>query len=230
MELKPGLRWLIYGRSGSGKTQEAIGVLSLYKRLETPPYIVLISPNAQNDDTWKAAQEEWKGMGMEELVDSHFHDYDNDVRSMLSSMLDRRNGMSEGDERDVLLMIDDLGEDHTLNRTYINNPVRQIAIRSRHLKITMIMLYQSVAETMPILSKNAEIIVAKRITDLVDLKSFHRRFMGDYTPDEFRRATTACWREPFDSMVIDRTGQETKLYRNFEEPVVIKEDTSLDLT
>lgn len=229
MELKPGLRWLIYGRSGSGKTQEAIGVLSLYKRLTPPPYVILLSPNAQSDVTWAKSQEEWKGLGMDEMVDTHFHEYDDDVKSMLGTMMDRRNGMEEGDERDILLMLDDLGEDHTINRTYINNPVRQIAIRSRHLKITMIVLYQSLSETMPILAKNAEVIVAKKITDIADLKSFRTRFLGDHSQDEFRRLCNACWREPYDSMIIDRTGQTTKIFRNFEESVSVKQETDIIL-
>jgi len=222
------MRWLIYGRSGSGKTQEAINILSLYKRLTPPPFVILLSPNAYSDDTWAEAQEKWKGLGMDELVDTHFHDYDSDVKEMLGSMVDRRN-TTEDEERDVLLMLDDLGEDHTINRTYINNPVRQIAIRSRHLKITLMVLYQAVSETLPILAKNADIIVAKRITDIEDLKTFRRKFLGSYSPEEFRRVCVACWRDPYDSMVIQRDKADILIFRNFEEPVVVKQETNIVL-
>ncbi len=180
------------------------------------------------DPAWVEAEKEWASFGKGSLIDSHFHDYSPDVRDTLTAVCDVRNSGEEA--RDMLLMLDDLGEDHTLNMARINNPVRKIAIRSRHLKITMMVLYQSMSETMSILAKNADVIVAKKILDLADLKSFHRKFLGDYTTEEFKRATRACWREPFDSMIIDRTGQDTKLFRNFEEPVVIKETTTMSLT
>lgn len=229
MELRPGLRWLFYGRSGSGKTTEAIKVISLYKRLPEPPFVMLISPDAHTDDAWTVAEQEWKSLGMGELVDAHFHEYSPNTRDMLTSICDRRTRAEEGTERDLVLMLDDLGEDHTLNMTRLNNPVRKIAIRAPHLKITMIVLYQSVSETMNILAKNADIIVAKKILDLTDLKVFHKKFLGQFTMEEFKKAARECWINPFDSMVIDRTSQEVKIFRNFEEPVIIREKTIMEL-
>ena len=228
-EITFGMRWVFYGPSGSGKTYTAIEVLSLHKRLKEHPIVLLISPNAGSDETWKEATKAWSSIADSDLVDEHYTSLSEDVKSLLSGLIDRRSDDDDDDteHKPIVLMIDDLGEDHTINMNRINNPIRTLAISARHLKISLMMLYQSVSGTLNVLAKNADVIVAKKITNLNDLKLFHKLYLGSYTPEEFRGICRRSWLEPYDSLVIDRTTPGvTKIFRNFEDEIHVKEEVN----
>ena len=221
-ELKHGQGWVIIGRKGYGKTWTAIQILGLYARLRPRPKVILISPNAASDDTWKTLLKQWKRKMRRPLVDKHFDSYNDDVKSFLFRLIDRR---TEDEEPEPLvIMADDLQEEHTINRSWINNPFRPIIISGRHLKMTVLMLYQTVNRVNDALAENAEVIVTKQLGGQ-ERERFRVKFLEDYTKDEFRRVCDFCFREDHDSLVIDRTHITTIfLWRNFTEKVTVKQD------
>jgi ABC-type dipeptide/oligopeptide/nickel transport system ATPase component len=228
LKLAFGQRWVFYGRSGTGKTYTAIQILSLFRRMKPRPQVILISPNATTDKTWKKASRSWRGKTGSKLVDKHYTGLTPKVKDYLNRIMHRRNKPGER-KKPLVLMVDDMGEDHTINRTYIDNPIRELAIRSRHLGITLMMLYQSVSETLKVLSTNADVIVAKELGG-VQRELLRKMYLEDVSKEEFRTLANECWREPWDTMVIDRT-KPPKIYtwRNFDERIQIEEDID-DLT
>jgi len=227
-KLTHGQRWVFYGRSGTGKTYTAVQVLSLFTKLRPKPTVILISPNAASDKTWKEAVSSWATKSRGRLVTKYFQTLSPDVASYITRLITRRKRSNKG--KPYLFMVDDLGEDHTINRTWINNPIRELAISSRHLKMSIMMLYQSVAETLRPLATNADVIVAKEMGG-VERELLRKMYLEDYSKEEFRNVCDEAWREPYDTLVIDRTATpRVRLWRNFEEPIEFKEDLSEVLT
>lgn len=211
---------MFYGRSGTGKTYTAVQILSLMRRMNPKPYVILVSPNAETDPTWKQATKEWGKTGRKKIVDRHFSAYTPEVKSFIKRVIDRQK------RKPVILMVDDLGEDHTIKMTYIDNPLRKIAISSRHIKITLMMLYQDVSETLRIIATNADVIVAKQMGG-VQREKFRKLYLEDFTKEEFEEACAKCWTEKWDSLVVDRTNpQNIRIWRNFEMEIKIRQDVS----
>ena len=218
--LKPGQRWVFYGRSGSGKTYTAVQILSLIKRTRPKPYVILVSPTAATDVTWKAALKEWRAKRRKNIVDRHLTAYTPDVKEYLMRVIQRE------ERKPIVLMMDDMGEDHTINRTWVDNPIREIAIKSRHVKITLLMLYQSVSETLKIIGTNADVIVSKKLGP-AQRELFRKMYLEDYSAEEFRRVCDTAWRDKWDSLVVDRTDmQHVRIWRNFTQEIHIRQDTS----
>jgi hypothetical protein len=222
--LKHGQGWIILGQRGSGKTWTAIQILGMYARLRPRPKVILISPNAASDDTWTQLLREWKRRMRRPLVDKHFDTYNDDVKAFLFRLIDRR---TEGDDPSpTAIMADDLQEDHTVNRSWKNNPLRKIIISGRHLKFTLLSLYQTAGAINSAFAINAEVIVSKALGNS-EREKFRMLFLEDYSREEFRRVCDFCFRERFDSLVIDRTNPPCViLWRNFTEKVNIKQDIS----
>lgn len=220
--LAHGQRWVIYGRSGTGKTYTAVQLLSLYTRIKPKPYVILISPNAATDVTWKTASSEWSKRSRKPLVNKHFTSLTPEV----SRYLIRKMKASVRTKRPVFLMVDDLGQDHTINRTWIDNPMRHISISARHMNWSVCMLYQSVDDTLKPLAVNADVIVSKELGG-VQREKLRRMYLEDYTKEEFGEACDTAWRERYDTLIIDRThAPDVRLWRNFNEEIKVRQDTS----
>jgi hypothetical protein len=116
-------------------------------------------------------------------------------------------------------MFDDAGADHRLNRTYINNPFRKIAIHGNHNNITLIINYQHVSQCLTPLMHNADIIVSKRLLNK-EFKLFYQNYMQDISFDKFMTVAGRCWDDRYDSMVISRLNMDTQVFRNWTERVM----------
>jgi len=206
-------------------------MISLYRRAIEDLMVLLISPNALTDETWIKAQREWESLGRGELVDQHYPELNEDIKSLLNTLLIRRMEEEGSDSRPILVAIDDHESDWKINGTRINNPVKQMAIGCRHQNLILFMAYQTAGGILKLLAKNADMIVVQRTENLDDLKRLHKDFLGSLTRDQFIQATQRCWIDPYDTMVIDKSvAGRTKIFRNFELPeVVVKQRIDFSL-
>lgn len=158
------------------------------------------------------------------MIDKHFTALTPEVKGYLNRIIMRKqNGKLK---KPYLLMIDDLGEDHTINRTWMDNPIRELAIRSRNLKFSVMMLYQSVSETLKPLATNADVICAKEMGG-VQRELMRKMYAEDLTKEEWKTLCDECWREPWDTLIIDRTPiPRVVFWRNFNERIEVRQDVS----
>ena len=201
---------MLFGRSGSGKTVESVRLVAKYKMMTPEPIVVLISPTAMTDPVWLQAGNEFREHTGRHMVDKHFESMDDTVATIVSNIVNNK----ATEETPYLVMFDDAGADHRLNRTYINNPFRKISIHGNHNHITLIINYQNVSMCLNALMHNADIVVAKKLLN-EEFKLFYKQYMQDVSLEKFMSIAGQCWDGRYDALVIKRYDMEVEVYQNW---------------
>ncbi|MCK4501150.1 hypothetical protein KAU11_11685 [Candidatus Babeliales bacterium] len=237
-EFEPGQRIVIYGETGMGKTYTFTQMLGKIRETIPNMIVCLIAPNYEEDKTYEKAREEYKRVSHGgNLIDIHYATYNDQAKSFLNGIIDRRRNQrsisrkrgrptrrNRVDKRTILIALDDVGEDHRVNRTYVENAVKKMALSARHLNIMMVMMYQYMSQTMVEFGHSVQMVVSKKLLGEKENRLFREMYLPEHSKEEYDRLRRMVFRERWDTLVIDRRDPgHLRIFRNFAEEVRVRE-------
>lgn len=214
-EMKIGDRFVLYGRSETGKTTEAVKLIAKYKLKIPALRAVIVSNHAEHDKVWIRATREFHRRTGQYLVNALHRQMTPDVALILKNILD----YESSEETPYIIMFDDAGDDYRLNRTYKNNPYRQMGNSGNHSFCTTIGCYQSTSQTPTAMVTNAAYIISKKMLE-PDLTELYRKYLQAIDRRVFDSLCMRAWKEDYDSLIIVRKGFRIKVYRNWDELLI----------
>lgn len=204
-------RSVYIGRSGTGKTTLLISKLREWMKVvpKKKRMLIVISPTAPLQEIYK---------NIKTNITHYFSDIDETVTSDLYSICQRNAKKPEKQQKEIVIVIDDLGESNFMKRTNKQNMLNSIIVTARHMKVHLCFLFQRMKQATNSLRDNADVIYLFKVEDVDQRKQFKNSFCGALTEEQFVKLTNEAWKAPFGYLKIDRRDpQSVKYFLNEEE-------------
>jgi len=193
-----GNKAVFIGKSGTGKTYRMSQLVGSAKRQIKHLHTILISPTFESDATWQVAVRAYGSSRHAHLIDEHYDTYDEDVRRLLNSIVSN----AEHRTTPVAIIYDDMSSDHTITRTFADNPVRHMFTKARQSNLMAFMACQKLAAVPTDVISNYNYAFIQQTHKRAELQGIAHEFLGDARSETSIRLMREAWVAPYDSFFI----------------------------
>jgi hypothetical protein len=207
-------RILIIGRSGSGKTTLAT-TLILSDLVDKADAFFIVSPTLSERDPMYSALMQFSTpdfMYKENLTEEIFKHIEKMIEEMLEVEEDAR----------FLILVDDMAAEASTNRGR-KGPFADMVIRSKHLHLTIVGLFQQTTTASASLRDNAEFVINFRPTTLDGLDIIRREFSPNiaspHQVENYLKRSELCWADNGFTVLYRQQRAPALVYHNFDRPL-----------
>jgi hypothetical protein len=204
-------RSVYIGRSGTGKTTLLIKKIKDWIKQvpKKKSVLIVISPTAPLQEMYQK---------IAKRITKYYSDIDEKVTSELYNLCLKNAQISENKQKEIIIVIDDLGESNYMKRVNKQNLLNTLIVTARHMKVHLCFLFQRMKQATNSLRDNSDIIYLWKVEDLDQKKQFKNAFCGSLTDEQFTKLVEQAWSKPFGYLKIDRRDpQAVKYFLNEEE-------------
>lgn len=214
-KMQPTIRMLITGRSKSGKTSLAVGLIETFI-LPFVHRVIVVCPTAEDQVIYDNI--------LSYVSEKDFYDeelYEEDWDEILSSIV--KEYKESNKKKRTLLIVDDCASDSATNAGRKSAFSRLVTL-SNHKGTSIVGIFQQVTTVTPSLRDNAEMIVTFPPARSQDFELFMKEFVFINNKKKRKECVDRfelTWKEP-GFIVVYRPGRRfASIFKNFDEELIL---------
>ena len=208
-------RMLIIGPSGSSKTNTVLHLINNFHPIDK----IYLYAKDTDENKCQYLKNKREQAGIKNLNDPHAFI---ECSSDMNDVLDDINNYNKNRDKKVLIIFDDMIADIMRSEKF-KAIVKELFIRCRKLKISIVFITQSYFRTPKDARLNSTHYILMKIGNKKELKSIAEENSGHLDFKDFLKTYNYCTKEPYSFMIVDtRLTARVTFQKNFDEPIDLR--------